>query len=129
MTREEIIDARALGTVNDLDEWFGLLHQGYIGTQSGNNERIYFVGEKDEGIIYARTIRDSDYRAEVNFDRVPYLELKGNLKSQRKLNIFMAKNIMIPSVKEAVLDKQGQAFEIVDLNDRANAKEFNEELL
>ncbi len=129
MTRKEIVDTQVLGKVVDLDEWFALLHQGYIGTQSGNTERIYFVGEKDEGIIYAKTLHSSNHYVKPSFERVPYAKLKCNLKRTRKLWIFAPKNILMPLVKEAIQDEQGQVFEIVDLSDRANAKEFNEELL
>ncbi len=129
MTREEIVDTRTLGKALDLEEWFKLLYQGYIGTQSGNEERIYFVGEKDEGIIYAKTIYDSHHYEEPIFDRVPYQELKGNLKRARNLNIFTPDNILMPLVKKAVLDKQGQGFKIIGLKDRFSAKEFTEELL
>ncbi len=132
MNREQFVDRFNLLEIESKDKWFDLLNQGYIGNQSGNPDRIYFIGEKmGMRAVYARTIRNVDREETPRFELDSIEELKLKLRSSRTYWILKLNDLKLPLVKEAIYAKQDNVItRPVTLQEHtSNRLEFSEEQL
>jgi len=108
--------------------WLDKLREGYIGSQNGNDGRIYFIAAHDgEKRIYARSIRDSDIFMQPLFEKHSISDIRGRLSSPRTFYIFKSETVKFTALRERIEELMSihSCINSIMLNDQ----KFNEELL
>jgi hypothetical protein len=117
---------------NDRDEFFDLLKQGYIGTQSGNYSRIYFMGERPD-VVFASTLQDRFVFETPKFGVFPHSVMYAALGAPRKYYTFEGKDIKLKPVQREIQRLQGSKYfgnPFKKFREELKKQEvFNEELL
>ncbi len=126
----DLIDQNKISHVPTKLEWNRLLEDGYIGLQSGNNDRIYFynfdnLGRRTER-IFAKTLFKHTTRED--FDSYSLAMLHSSISRYKKYAVFAVEDLFDNSTKKAIIKKQNK---FIPLSDEIlqPTNQFNEELL
>jgi len=116
--------------VDNFNLFLDRLRQGYVGTQSGNNERLYIIREvKGKEKIMALTVRPYHQTDTPDFEEYDMETARYRLAGPRRFWIFKDKDMLINPVKNEIIRlREGQVFEF-GLEEIKPTFLFNENLL
>ncbi len=125
----ELVREEYITKVNTLEDWKHALLQGYVGVQSGNDERIYFfndLGEFKGKCTHMNDLHNTD------FDRLRWEQTETHLFPRRDFWVFRSENINYSTFRDIVQTEQEkiEMYEAYDLQKIKNKEfTFDEELL
>ncbi len=119
---------------NDVDSFFDKLRDGYVGTQSGNNTRLYFMGIRDgKEVIHAATIHERYEHKLPQFEINTLEYMTAQLYNPRRFWIFDASKLRYGLLRQEIILRQGPLSWSADRNEiqkKLDCKyKFKEELL